>query len=136
MMTDPLADMFSRLRNARRAGKSLVVVSFSDLKLRIAGILATQGIVVVSPEEADKKGKERLITLMLRMHASGSPILVDIQRVSRPGARIFVDKDHIPAMKQNFGFSIISTMQGVMTGFEARKRKMGGEVLGTVTIAG
>ena len=135
MMTDPLAFMFSRLRYASRAGKLTVQVPLSNLKLRVAHILVTQGIAE-SVEKVDEKGTTKTINIRLRVRNNGAPVLVDIQRVSRPGARIFVDYAHIPAMKQNFGFSLLSTVQGLMTGFEARKRKIGGEVIGTVTIAG
>ena len=135
MMTDPIGDMFTRIRNATRVVKPHVKVPFSLFKKNVAMILVSQG-VVASCEEVKEQDMPHELVLALRYHQNGKSVVTDLQRVSRPGARIFVDHDHIAPMKQNFGFLIVSTPQGVMTGYEAKKRGVGGEVLGKVYIAG
>ncbi len=135
MMTDPIGDMFTRIRNAVRVGHTSVKVPFSVFKSNVAKILASQG-AITDVQEIKEEGAPHYILLTLRYRANGQSMITDIQRVSRPGARIFVDKDHISPMKQNFGFLVISTTSGVMTGYEAVKRRTGGEVIGKVVIAG
>ena len=124
MHTDPIADMLTRLKNAYRATKDTVVIPFSKIKLNIAEILKKEGCV--SSIAANEKNRE--IELTLR-YSQDKPAISDIKRLSCPGKRVYVDKDHLPRMQKAFGFAIISTPQGLMTGFEAKKRKIGGEVI-------
>ena len=135
-MTDPIGDMFTRIRNAARVGHAAVKVPFSMFKMNVAKILSEQGVIAAAEDVKKEEGLPHSICLTLRYQSNGKSTISDIQRVSRPGARIFVDKDHMSPMKQNFGFLIVSTVQGLMTGYEAKKRRIGGEVIGKVVIAG
>ena len=123
-MTDPIADMFIRIKNAYRATKDRVNIPFSKIKLSIAEILEKEGCI--SSIVCNEKNREIEFTLN---YSQGKPVISDIKRLSRPGKRVCVDKDHLPPIQKTFGFVIISTSQGLMTNFEARKRKIGGELI-------
>ncbi|MEO0239363.1 MAG: 30S ribosomal protein S8 [candidate division WOR-3 bacterium] len=128
MLTDPIADMITRIRNAVRARHEKTTIAvISKLKLAILDILKREGFIkdyrVVSTE------KGGLIEVTLNYLTGGRPAINDLQRVSKPGRRIYIGKDEIPWIKNGMGIAIISTSQGVMTDREARKRKIGGEYL-------
>jgi len=124
MMTDPIADMLTRIRNASRVGKSDAAVPYSRVKFEIAKILEREGYLSrVAPDES-----RREMTLGLRYEAK-QPALHDLQRLSKPGRRLYVGWQDIPRVKSGLGLTLVSTSQGIMTGGEARKRKLGGELI-------
>lgn len=125
VMTDPIADMLTRIRNALAAKHEVVEIPYSRLKYEIAKILSELGYL----GDIEKRGKRhRMIAAELKYDA-GAPALEGLRRVSRPGQRIYVRKDRISSVKQGRGVAILTTPQGVMTSREAKKRGIGGEVL-------
>lgn len=124
MMTDPIADMLTRIRNAAKVSKSALDVPHSRLKFEIAKILQREGYL--SSVEADPAA--RTMTLGIRFEGK-KPVMTDVQRLSKPGRRVYVGWEEIPRVMSGLGLTIVSTSQGVMTGGEARKRKLGGELL-------
>jgi len=129
-MQDPIADMFTRIRNGLSAGKLRVVMPVSKQKLAIARLLKEQGYVRDFAIE-EQQGKTEL-AVVLKYH-EGKPVIDEIQRVSRPGLRIFKKKDELPTVMNGLGIAIISTSQGLMTDRAAREGGHGGEVIGFVT---
>ena len=133
---DPIADMFTRIRNASRVKKAKVLLPMSKLKLEIAGILDREGWikgVKVIPGGLDgASSKFDEIEIGLKYRKNGKPQITSLQRVSRPGLRIYVSKDEIPTVLNNFGMAIISTSSGLMTDKEAKAKKIGGEILGEI----
>lgn len=128
MLTDPIADMITRIRNAVRARKEKTTIkTVSKLKLAILDILKKEGYIKDYKILTMDKGGE--IEVTLNYLTGGVPAINDIQRVSKPGRRIYITKDEVPWIKSGMGIAIISTSQGVMTDREARKRKIGGEYL-------
>ncbi|MBI2582886.1 30S ribosomal protein S8 [Candidatus Azambacteria bacterium] len=125
VMTDPIADMLTRIRNALLARHPVVEVPYSRLKYEIAKILSELGYL----GEIEKRGKrQRTIAIELRYEA-GRPALEGLRRVSRSGRRMYVGKDKIPSVKQGLGVAVLTTPKGVMTSREAKKRGVGGEIL-------
>ena len=124
-MTDPIADMFTRLRNGAMARKKEVVVPFSKLKLGIAQILARHGYLAGVEE---KKDIHPYILLMLKYNGIDSAI-GSIKRVSTPGHRCYVKAGEIKRVLNGYGLAILSTPRGLMTDSEARKAKVGGELI-------
>ena len=129
-MQDPIADMFTRIRNGLAAGKLRVVMPMSKQKLAIARLLKEQGYIREFETE-DQKGKIEL-AIVLKYH-EGKPVIEKIERVSRPGLRIFKSKDDLPKVMNGLGIAIISTSKGLMTDRTAREGGHGGEVVGFVT---
>jgi len=132
-MTDPIADMLTRIRNASAVKKLDVVLPMSKIKLEVAKILEKEGWVRdVSVEkfsgESDKTNFDEL-KIVLRYKKSGKPAIENLKRISKPGLRIYVDKDNLPKVLNNLGMAILSTSSGLMTNKEARKKGLGGEVL-------
>lgn len=129
MMTDPIADMLTRIRNAQAVGKIAVAVPASKLKRAIAELLAREGwLVRVETHAAGTGGREEMV-LTLRYRSPGEPKITSIRRVSRPGRRVYVTHGAIPRVKRGAGLAILSTPQGLLTNREARERKVGGEVI-------
>ncbi|HEX5701600.1 MAG TPA: 30S ribosomal protein S8 [Pyrinomonadaceae bacterium] len=129
-MTDPIADMLARIRNAVAAKHSRVDVPASKLKLEIARILKEEGYInnfVLKGE-----GPKRLIRIFLRYDARGTSSITYLQRVSRPGRRVYVPSQKIPRVLGGYGINIVSTSRGLMSGKAARKENIGGEVLAEV----
>ena len=129
-MTDPIADMLARIRNAVSAKHSRVDVPASKLKLEIARILKEEGYInnfVLKGE-----GAKRLIRIFLRYDARGTSSITHLQRVSRPGRRVYVGSHEIPRVLGGYGINIVSTSRGLMSGKTARKENIGGEVLAEV----
>src|ERR1051326_1388488 len=129
-MTDPIADMLARIRNAVSAKHSRVDVPASKLKLEIARILKEEGYInnfVLKGE-----GAKRMIRIFLRYDARGTPSITHLQRVSRPGRRVYVGSQQIPRVLGGYGINIVSTSRGLMSGKTARKENIGGEVLAEV----
>jgi small subunit ribosomal protein S8 len=126
-MTDPIADLLSRIRNAIIARKAKVSIPKSKLKLRVAEILQQEGFVNgVSHEDDDKQG---LITIELRYDSNNQNAIQGIRRVSRPGQRRYARKDNLPRVRSGLGVAILTTSHGVMTERAARKAGVGGELL-------
>jgi small subunit ribosomal protein S8 len=120
-MTDPIADFLTRVRNAQMARKSFVELPFSKLKFEIAKVMMKNEFLKDVKKEETKKFP------ILRCELANKKIT--LKRVSRPGQRIYTESDKIRKVLNGFGISIISTSKGVMTGYEARSLKIGGEVL-------
>ena len=131
MLTDHIADMLTRIRNALLARHADVEIPFSTMKLAIANVLEREGMVekVIEPKSDKKSGKvSPVFTIKLR-YVGGEPVLQSLTRISKPGLRVYVGKDELENIRFGYGFSILSTSQGVMTNKEARKKGLGGEVL-------
>ena len=129
-MTDPIADLLTRIRNGQKAQKTSVSMPASRQKRAIATVLKDEGYIAdFSETEADGK---RTLTVELKYH-QGSPVIVSLQRVSRPGLRIYRGKDDLPKVHGGLGVAVVSTSDGVMSDREARRRGFGGEVICTVT---
>jgi small subunit ribosomal protein S8 len=122
--------MFTRIRNGLSAGKMRVIMPMSKQKMAIANLLKDQGYIRDLATE-DREGKPQL-SVVLKYH-EGKPVIDKIQRVSRPGLRIFKNKDQLPTVMNGLGIAIISTSRGLMTDKAARKAGHGGEVVGIVT---
>lgn len=132
-MTDPIADFLTRLRNAAKAQHHDVTMPSSKLKCELARILREQGYIEAFAVQAPEPGHpgER-ITVTLKYTDDRRPVITGLQRVSRPGRRMYVDHAHIPRIQGGMGTAIISTSKGVMTGHEARREGVGGEVVARV----
>ena len=126
MMTDPIADMLTRIRNALAAEKKTVSMPSSKAKVAIAEVLKSEGYIL-GFDVAEDEGKPTL-TIELKYY-EGRPVIDLLKRVSRPGLRIFKGKDELPKVMGGLGVAIISTSSGVMTDRAARKAGHGGEVL-------
>ena len=126
MMTDPIADMLTRIRNAQTARKPSVTLPASKQKLAVAKVLEQEGYLAsVTAGEADGKNT---LTLELKYYQD-RPVIERIERVSRPGLRIFKRVDELPVVQGGLGVAIVSTSQGVMTNVQAKAKGHGGEVL-------
>lgn len=135
-MTDPIADMFTRIRNAAAVRKTEVLLPMSKVKLEVAKILAREGWIkeasVVPGGLKGEKNNFDELKLVLKYHKNGKPHITSIKRISKPGLRIYAGKDKIPTVLNNMGMTIISTSSGMMTGHEARRSKIGGEIIGEI----
>jgi len=127
MMTDPIADMLSRIRNAALARHDRVEMPHSALKLHIAQVLKSEGYVD-DVRMSEGEGPKTL-TVILRYGRDRMSAIDGISRVSAPGRRVYVRHDRIPRVRSGMGISILSTSRGVMTDKEARKQRVGGELL-------
>lgn len=125
-MTDPLADMITRIRNGQAAGKTEVKMPSSKLKAAVCHVLENEGYIEGYRVE-DKSGKAE-ITIILKYY-KGRPVIDNLQRVSKPGRRIYKPRERLPIVLGGFGVAIVSTSKGVMTDREAREGGHGGEVL-------
>jgi small subunit ribosomal protein S8 len=128
MMTDPIADMLTRVRNAQSASKHDVTMPASKLKIAIAKVLQDEGYI--SGYSADGAAKPSL-TITLKYY-EGRPVIDDIKRVSRPGLRIYKKRGDLPKVMGGLGVAIVSTSKGLMTDRAARKVGIGGEIIGYV----
>ncbi|MGR9105537.1 MAG: 30S ribosomal protein S8 [Gammaproteobacteria bacterium] len=128
-MTDPVADMLTRIRNGQKAGKLEVAMASSKLKRAIAAVLKDEGYIRDYSEET--QGEKANLQITLKYH-QGTPVIAAIKRVSRPGLRIYRAKEELPSVMGGLGISIVSTSKGVMTGKAAKAQGVGGEVLCTV----
>ena len=129
MMTDPIADMLTRIRNAQSAGKADVTMPSSKAKLAIAGVMKEEGYITDFAVSSDAKPN---MTVMLKYY-QGNPVIDEMKRVSRPGLRIYKNKDELPKVLNGLGIAIISTSAGVMTDKKARTEGRGGEVICTIS---
>lgn len=129
-MTDPIADMLTRIRNGQSTGKKNVKMPSSKLKVAIAKVLKAEGYI--SDFAVETVGSHSQMTVELKYH-NGLPVIEKIKRVSRPGLRIYKSKDELPKVLGGFGIAIVSTSNGVMTDRAARAIGHGGEVICTVS---
>ena len=129
--TDPIGDMLTRIRNASAARHEKCLVPASRLKIRIAEVLRDEGFIKDFVVHQDA-GVQGAITVLLKYSADREPAISDIKRVSKPGLRRYVPTDSIPRVLSGMGIAIISTSKGVMVDREARKQKVGGELICTV----
>jgi len=129
-MTDPIADMLTRIRNAVQGKHQKVDMPGSRLKVEIARILKEEGYIA-HYKTADESGKQSL-TVFLKYGPKGEKVISNIQRVSRPGCRVYVSKTEIPKVLGGLGINILTTSHGVMTGKQARRNGFGGELLCSV----
>ena len=128
-MTDPIADLLTRIRNAIMAGHKVVEAPASNLKKEVARILFEKGYIL-SYKVIDGDGPQGVLKIALKYNPkSKKPAIKEIQRISRPGLRQYVGVDEIPRVLNGLGVAIISTSKGLMTDKEAMKEKIGGEVL-------
>jgi small subunit ribosomal protein S8 len=129
-MTDSLADMLTRLRNATQAGHRRVEIPASNLKLAIARLLEAQGYVSrVEKVASGPQGVLRISLKYFERDGRRTGVIEGARRVSRPGRRIYAGKDEIPKVCGGYGISILSTNEGILTGHQCRQRGIGGEVL-------
>ena len=125
-MTDPIADLLTRIRNGNLAGKSAVDAPFSKIKANIVRILKTEGFI------DDYTQDDRNLRIYLRYTEDGERVITEIKRISKPGYRVYCTKDNLPKVLNGLGIAIISTSKGVLTDREARQASVGGEILCTV----
>lgn len=129
MMTDPIADMLTRIRNANKARFPIVEVPSSTMKVNIAKILKEQGYI--KNYKVVQDNKQGVLQIFLKYSKKGEPVISEIRRISKPSRRVYVDKDSIPSVRNGLGLAILSTSRGVITDKEARQQGVGGEVICT-----
>ena len=129
-MTDPIADMLTRIRNSIMAGHTSTDVPASAMKESLAGILADEGYINGYEKVADRK--QGLLRIGIRYSASGDSVITGLERVSRPGRRMYVGSKEIPPVLGGLGISILSTSRGLLSGHKAKARGVGGELLANV----
>lgn len=125
MMTDPIADMLTRIRNASNVHKKEVVVPFSKLKMAIADILVKNGYLIKA-EEVKETHPQIMLTLK---YYNGQPAINNVKRISKPGHRRYVKNEEIQTVLSGFGLAILSTPKGLLTNVEARNMHLGGELI-------
>ena len=126
-VTDPIADMLTRIRNAVQVRHESVMVPASKMKLNLIGIFRDEGFV--TGYQAVEAEPHPMLKIDLRYYENGEPVIQGLKRVSRPGLRVFVGRDEIPRYFGGLGVAFVSTSSGVMTGREAKRRGIGGELL-------
>lgn len=126
-MTDPIADFLTRIRNASAARHRWVDIPASNLKIRIAVLLKLEGFIkdFVIVEDS----KQNQIRMYLRYTTDDKPVIEALQRISKPGRRLYVNADQLPKVRNGLGVAILTTSRGVVTDKQARKERIGGEVL-------
>lgn len=127
MTSDPIADMLTRVRNAMSARHPKVDVPASKLKTEIARILKEEGYIL--NYKVAEEGPKRTIKIYLKYSDSNAPVISHLERVSRPGCRVYVGRNDIPRVLGGMGINILTTPRGVMTGRSAHKEGVGGEIL-------
>lgn len=126
-MTDPIADMLTRIRNSLIAGHKTVSVPSSTIKVELARILKEQGYI--ADYKVEGEGVQKAITVSLAYIAGKTSVIKEIRRISKPSRRVYVSKDEIPRIKGGLGTCILSTSRGILTGTEARSQGVGGELI-------
>lgn len=133
-MTDPIADMLTRIRNASAIKQYEVVLPMSKIKYEVAQILKREGWindaqVIKATGVKNSTAKFDQLKLVLKYKKSGRPAIASIKRISKPGLRVYAGKDELPQVLNNLGIAIISTSRGLMTNKEAKQQSLGGEVI-------
>lgn len=129
-MSDPIADLLTRIRNAQMVGKASLEIPSSKLKQAICQVMADEGYI--QGYEVMKDGVKELLKVHLK-YFNGKPVIENIERISKPSRRIYKTKDELPKVQGGLGIAIISTSQGVMTDKQARQKGCGGEVICTIS---
>ena len=124
--SDPIGDMIARIKNAQERGHKKVELPSSNFKTKIADILKNEGFI--KDFKVIKENNKSLLSLELKYH-SGNPVISTFERVSKPGRRIFSSADALPKINNGLGIAIVSTPKGVMTDIDARKQRVGGEII-------
>lgn len=127
-MTDPIADMLTRIRNGLGAGHETVEVPASKMKVEIAKILKAEGYINNYKVEGET-AKDKTITIELKYSEDGQKVITGLKRISKPGLKVYAKVDAVPRVLNGLGIAIISTSKGLMTDRDARKNKLGGEVV-------
>ena len=125
-LSDPIGDMIARVKNAQARNHKKVQLPSSNFKIKIADILKNEGFI--KDFKINKENNKSLLSLELKYH-SGNPVISTFERVSKPGRRIFSSADSLPKINNGLGIAIVSTPKGVMTDIDARKQKVGGEII-------
>ena len=125
-LSDPIRDMIARIKNAQVRNHKKVDLPSSNFKMKIADILKNEGFI--KDFKINKENNKSLLSLELKYH-SGNPVISTFERVSKPGRRIFSSADSLPKINNGLGIAIVSTPKGVMTDIDARKQKVGGEII-------
>ena len=125
-LSDPIGDMIARIKNAQSRNHKKVELPSSNFKIKIAEILKNEGFV--RDFKVNSENNKNVLTLELKYH-SGNPVINTFERVSKPGRRIFSSADGLPKINNGLGIAIISTPKGVMTDLDARKQRVGGEII-------
>lgn len=129
-MSDPIADLLTRIRNGAHARKDQVDVPWSRVKARIAGVLVAEGYLKEATVVED--GGHKVLRVWLRYDSDNRPVITGIQRVSRPSLRVYVGAQEIPQVRRGLGINLVSTPAGIVTDREARKLNVGGELICSV----
>ena len=129
-MTDPIADMLTRIRNANVVKHETVDVPASNMKKELARILLEEGFI--RGYDVIEDGKQGIIRIQLKYGQTGERVISGLKRISKPGMRVYADKHEVPRVLNGLGISIISTSKGILTDKQARKENVGGEVLAYV----
>ena len=124
-LSDPIGDMLARIKNAQLRNHNKVLIPSSNFKVKIADVLKLEGYIIDYKINDEKKPS---IEINLKYN-SGNPVINSIERVSKPGRRIFSSASSLPKINNGLGIAIVSTPQGVMTDVDARKKKLGGEII-------
>ena len=132
MITDPISDLMTRVRNAQSAGHHNVRVLFSKMAARVLEVLKSEGFIDDFEERSEEGTVRRYLLVHLKYVAPGEPLIKRLERVSKSGKRVYRKNGDIPKIDCGLGTAIISTSQGVMSDREARRRKVGGEIVGYV----
>ena len=127
MMTDPIADMLTRIRNGIKAQFEKVDIPSSKLKINIAKILKDEGYI--KNYKLVEDSKQGMLKIFLKYGLNGDHVISEIKRISKPSKRVYVNKDNIPLVRSGLGLAILSTSKGILTDKEARKQGVGGEVI-------
>ena len=125
-LSDPIGDMIARVKNAQSRNHKKVELPSSNFKTKIADILKNEGFI--KDFKVDERNNKSVLSLELKYH-SGNPVISAFERVSKPGRRIFSSADGLPKINNGLGIAIISTPKGVMTDIDARKQRVGGEII-------
>lgn len=125
-LSDPIGDMIARIKNAQSRNHKKVELPSSNFKVKIADILKNEGFI--RDFKVDTDNKKSMLSLELKYH-SGNPVINAFERISKPGRRIFSSAESLPKINNGLGIAIISTPKGVMTDIDARKQKVGGEII-------
>ena len=125
-LSDPIGDMIARIKNAQDRSHKKVELPSSNFKMRIADILKNEGFI--KDYKINKEKNKSTLSLELKYH-SGNPVINNFERVSKPGRRIFSSAEGLPKINNGLGIAIVSTPKGVMTDIDARKQRVGGEII-------
>ncbi|MFA5069914.1 MAG: 30S ribosomal protein S8 [Patescibacteria group bacterium] len=125
-MHDPIADMLTRIRNAYMVKKEEVYIPYSGIKFSIAKILEKNGMVGKVEKAADKSAGLKIV---LKYNESKEPAITHVKRISKPGRRLYLGRNRLPIILNNYGIAVVSTPQGLMTNREAKKKGIGGEII-------